>query len=222
MTSEVWTSVDRYLCDTLLGKDSQMEEVLARSANAGLPPISVTPNQGKMLNLFLRMLNARRVLEIGTLGGYSAVWMARALPEYGKLITLEADPHHAAVARENFQLVGFSDRIELREGIAETSLAEIYEEDPTPFDLIFIDADKPSNPAYFKWALKLSHPGTLIIVDNVVRAGEVIDPVSSDPSVQGVRALNELIRQEKRVSATAMQTVGEKGYDGFALIFVND
>jgi len=220
MTQEQWTAVDRYLCDQLLSHDPALEAALQASVAAGLPPIHVSPTQGKLLQLLARLQQARTILEIGTLGGYSTIWLARALPAGGRLITLEADPGHAAVARANFVRAGLAGVVELRPGRALDTLPQLAAEGRGPFDLIFIDADKPGYPDYFAWALKLTRRGSLIIVDNVVRKGAVIDPVSPDPNVQGVRRLHELIAAEPHVSATAIQTVGSKGYDGFVLALV--
>lgn len=220
MTQKTWTEVDRYLDNLLVGQDAALEAALQASTEAGLPPISVSPTQGKLLNLLARVRGARAILEIGTLGGYSAIWMARALPANGRLVTLEVDPKHAEVARANLERAGLAQRVEVRLGRALDSLARLEAESAGPFDLVFIDADKPSMPEYFRGALRLSRPGTLIVLDNVVRDGAVIDASSPDPSVQGVRRLNELIASEPRVSATVIQTVGGKGYDGFALALV--
>ena len=220
MSQERWTAVDNYFCDLLLPNDPVLTEALHDSDEAGLPSISVTPNQGKLLMMLAQIRGARTILEIGTLGGYSTIWLGRALPTDGRLITLEYEPKHAAVAQANIARAGLAERVEIRVGRAVDSLAQIAEEGLGPFDLIFIDADKPSNPDYFRWSLKLSRPGTLIIVDNVVRAGKVID-ADGDANVQGVRQLNDLIAAEPRVSATAIQTVGSKGYDGFALLLVD-
>lgn len=220
MTQEQWTAVDRYITDLLVPPDLALDAALQSSAAAGLPPYNVSPNQGKLLLLLARVQGARTILEIGTLGGYSTIWLARALPADGRLITLEADPKHAEVARANIARADLTDVVELRLGRALDTLPQIAAEGLGPFDLIFIDADKPSNPDYFTWALKLSRRGSLIIVDNVVRNGTVIDVASNDPRVQGVRRLNELIAAEPRVSATALQTVGSKGYDGFAIALV--
>src|SRR5271170_8116419 len=195
---------------------------MADSAAAGLPPISVTPNLGKLLLILARMQQARAILEIGTLGGYSTIWLARALPPGGRLITLEADSKHAEVAQANIARAGLADKVELRLGKALDMLPEIALEGLGSFDLIFIDADKGNYPGYIEWALKLSRPGTLIIGDNVVRDGKVLDAADPDPSVQGVRRMNEIIAAEPRLSATAIQTVGSKGYDGFMIAIVRD
>jgi predicted O-methyltransferase YrrM len=217
---EQWTAVDRYLTDLFVQPDPALEAALQASAAAGLPPIQVSPNQGKLLLLLARVQAARNILEIGTLGGYSTVWLARALPGNGRLITLELDEKFAAVARANIARAGLADVVELRLGRALQTLPQLAAEGRGPFDLIFIDADKASYPDYFKWALKLSRRGSLIIADNIVRKGAVADAASSDPNVQGVRRFNELLAAEPRVSATAIQTVGSKGYDGFAIALV--
>jgi predicted O-methyltransferase YrrM len=211
-----WIAVDRYITDALLPSDPVLAAALEASAAAGLPQIQVSPAQGKFLHLLARTQAARTILEVGTLGAYSTIWLARALPPDGRLITLEADPHHAEVARANIARAGLGDVVELRLGRALETLPEVA----GPFDFIFIDADKPSNADYFTWALKLSRRGTLIVVDNVIRDGAVIDAASPDPDVQGVRRLNELLAAEPRVSATTIQTVGSKGYDGFTMALV--
>lgn len=220
MNQEQWTAVDRYLTDKLLSPDPSLEAALRASADAGLPSINVTPNQGKLLQLLAWAQGARNILEIGTLGGYSTIWLARALPAGGRLITLEFDPKHAEVARANITHAGLAEAVELRVGRALETLPQLATERCGPFDFIFIDADKENYPGYFTWALKLSRRGTLIVADNVVRKGAVIDPASGDPLVQGVRRFYELLAAERRVNATAIQTVGSKGYDGFALAVV--
>lgn len=220
MSQEQWDAVDRYIAGLLIPADPALDEALRASAAAGLPPINVAPNQGKLLQLLARILGARKILEVGTLGGYSTIWMARALPEGGRLITLEADPTHAAVARANIARAGLDGVVELRLGRALEALPALAGEGAGPFDLIFIDADKPSTPEYFGWALELSRPGSLIIVDNVVRKGGVVEPESLDPAIRGIRRFNEMLAAEPRVSATAIQTVGAKGYDGFAIALV--
>lgn len=217
-----WTTVDRYITDLLVPSDPVLDEVLRENAAAGLPPHDVAPNQGKMLQLLARIQGARSILEIGTLGGYSTIWLARALPFNGRLVTLEADENHARVARANIERAGLSSVVELHLGPALDTLPKLAAQGYGPFDLIFIDADKPSNPEYFSWALKFSRRGTLIIGDNVVRNGEVTDAASDDPRVQGTRRFYEMLSAEPRVSATAIQTVGNKGYDGFALALVTD
>ncbi len=220
MTQDTWNAVDSYLTDTLVRPDPALEEALRASEAAGLPAINVSPPQGKFLQLLARIHGARNILEIGTLGGYSTIWLARALPPGGRIITLEIDPKHAAVARENLARAGFANIARVRVGRALDSLDELYHEAEGPFDFVFIDADKPSNPDYFAWALKMSRPGTVIVVDNVVRKGAVADPASEDAAVRGVRRLNQLMAAEPRISATAIQTVGSKGYDGFAVALV--
>jgi len=215
---KLWSEVDNYLIEQLLPADPVLEKILENNQREGLPAIDVAANQGQLLALFVRMTGARRVLEIGTLGGYSTVWMARELPDDGKLITLEFSSHHAQVARQNLQLAGMANKVDVIEGPALDSLA-VFEPN-TFFDLIFIDADKPNNPHYLEWALKFSRPGTLIIGDNVVREGEVAHPESKDKSVQGVRKFIELMGNNPRLTCTALQTVGLKGWDGFTLAWV--
>ena len=220
MTQDQWSAVDHYLNETMVAEDDALSAAVFDSQRAGLPSIQVAPNQGKLLHLLAKTMGARKVLEIGTLGGYSTIWLARALPAGGRVITLEAEPRHAEVARANFARAGLSGVIELRLGKALETLPEIAALGLGPFDLFFIDADKPSIPEYFDWALKLSRPGSLILVDNVVRKGAVADPASGDPNVQGVRRFNERVAREPRVSATTIQTVGTKGYDGIAFVLV--
>ena len=216
-----WAAVDEYLTDLLVPSDPVLEAALKDSDAAGLPAISVTPTQGKLLWLFARLVGARKILEVGTLGGYSTIWLARALPKDGRLITIEASPEHAEVASANLKRAGLDDRIELRIGRGLDLLPNLASEGVAPFDLIFIDADKVSTADYFVWALKLSRPGTLIITDNVIRKGAIVDAKSRDSSVVGMRRFFELLAKEKGVSATAIQTVGSKGYDGFAIAIVN-
>ena len=220
MNQDQWKAVDGYLAERLVPADAALQGALEASAAAGLPSINVAPTHGKFLHLLARMQGARRILEIGTLGGYSTIWLARALAAGGRLITLEADAKHAGVARTNLARAGLEGIVELRHGAALETLPQIAAEGCGPFDLIFIDADKQNIPRYFEWALKLSRLGTLIVVDNVVRGGAVIDPASNDTNVQGVQRFLEMIAAEPRVSATAIQTVGMKGYDGFALALV--
>jgi predicted O-methyltransferase YrrM len=217
---DIWTQVDRYFGDLLAPSDDKLDSALAANKKAGLPSIDVSRLQGKFLELLVRISGARRILEIGTLGGYSTIWMARALPEGGRIITLEANPRHAEVARANLENAGVLDRVDLRLGRAIDNLPKLKASGAGPFDLIFIDADKPSNPDYLKWALKLSRPGTVIVTDNVVREGKVVDAESNDKDVQGTRRFAEMMAAEPRLSATVLQTVGTKGYDGFALSVV--
>jgi len=220
MAEEQWTEVDQYFARSLLPVDPVLESALEDSLTAGLPAISVTPNQGKFLQMLAQIVGARSILEIGTLGGYSTIWLARALGAGGRLITLEVEPKHADVARLNVSRAGLQDVVEVRLGSALETLPQLSAEGRGPFDLIFIDADKQNIPEYFEWALKLSRPGSLIVVDNVVRSGAVIDADSSDASVQGVRRFVELLGAESGASGTAIQTVGSKGYDGFAIVLV--
>ncbi|MBX3480205.1 MAG: O-methyltransferase [Caulobacter sp.] len=216
MTQPLWTAVDSYFNDSLGANDAALDHALAASRGAGLPPIAVAANQGKLLQILALSIGARRILEVGTLGGYSTIWLARALPADGRLISLEIDPHHAEVARKNLAFAGLDAVAEVRTGAGIDLLPALAAEGGPPLDLTFIDADKPSNPDYFAWALKMTRPGGLIIVDNVVRGGAVVDE-NGDASVQGVRRLAELIADEPRVSATALQTVGDKGYDGLLI-----
>ena len=220
MQPELWAKVDQYIADLLVPPDPLLEAALQASTDAGLPAIQVSPTQGKLLQLLARVQGARAILEIGTLGGYSTIWLARALPVGGHLITLEANPKHAEAALANLARAGLANVVELRLGPALETLPKLAEEKRGPFDLIFIDADKVSMPDYFAWALKLARIGTLIIADNVVRIGKLIEAASDDPNVQGARRLHEVLAMEPRVSATTIQTVGSKGYDGFALAVV--
>ena len=220
MSQELWTAVDRYIVDGLIPRNPVLDEVLQANAAAGLPTIDVAPNQGKLLYLLARIQGSRRILEIGTLGGYSTIWLARALPADGRLITMEFEPRHAAVAQSNINRAGLAERVEIRVGAALGSLAQLATENPEPFDMIFIDADKDNYPNYLPWALKFSRPGTLILADNVVRDGAILDPSHHDPRVQGTRQFLELLAAEPRLAATALQTVGSKGYDGFAMAVV--
>ena len=217
-----WSAVDAFLVDRLIPRDEALEAALATSAAAGLPNISVSPTQGKLLNLLARSLNVKRILEIGTLGGYSTIWLARGLSPGGKLITLESDARHAQIARSNLSRAGLQDTVELVLGRAIDTLPTLAGPGPRggPFDLVFIDADKPSTADYFDWSIKLSRPGAMIVVDNVIRTGKVIDADSEDAAVQGVRRFYDRLASDKRVTATAIQTVGQKGYDGFALALV--
>jgi predicted O-methyltransferase YrrM len=220
MLQERWSAVDSYLSENLVPSDPVLDAALQASADAGLPPISVSPSQGKLLHVLARAQGARKILEIGTLGGYSAIWLARALPPGGRLITLEAEARHAEVARANLAHAGLADVAEVRVGPAQDTLPQLHAAGDGPFDLIFIDADKAGYPDYLAWSLRLSRPGSVIIADNVVRDGAVADSASTDANVQGVRRFIEMMAAEPRVSATAIQTVGSKGYDGFALAVV--
>lgn len=220
MTQDLWTSVDNYITETLLGSDDATERAVAASDAAGLPSIQVSAAQGKLLEIIARVQGAKRILEVGTLGGYSTIWMARALPADGRLVTIEIDPKHAEVAESNIQRAGLSQKVEVLVGNARDILPDVARRGKPPFDLSFIDADKPSIPVYFDWALRMSRPGSLIIVDNVVREGAVIDAASEDASVQGVRRLNEIMAADPRITSTVIQTVGIKGYDGFSIALV--
>ena len=220
MAQRQWTAVDRYITDLLVPPDPALDAALAASEAAGLPAIAVAPNQGKLLYLLARLQGARRILEIGTLGGYSTIWLARALLPDGRLITLEADRRHAEVARANIAHAGLAEVVDVRVGRALDTLPVLAAEGGRPFDLVFIDADKPHNPDYLVWALKLTRRGGLIVADNVVRDGAVIDPAVRDSGVRGIRRMFELMAAEQRLSATAIQTVGSKGYDGFAIALV--
>ena len=215
-----WISVDDYFGDLLAPADDVLTATLRANRKAGLPAIGVSPLQGKFLFLLIKIAHARRVLEIGTLGGYSTLWMARALPESGRIVTLEVDPKHAKVARENLHAAGVLDRVDLRLGRALETLAALHASRPEPFDLAFIDADKENNAEYLEWAVKLGRPGTVIVVDNVVRDGKVIDAKSRKGDVRGTRRMAELMACHPRLSATVLQTVGVKGYDGFALAVI--
>jgi predicted O-methyltransferase YrrM len=220
MKQATWNAVDEYINVSLIPTEPALVDALQANAAAGLLPGDVAPNQGKLLYLLARLQGARRILEIGTLGGYSTIWLGRALPEDGCLVTLEVDPKHAAVATSNIALAGLASQVELRTGPALDSLAQLCDEGVQPFDMIFIDADKPNNPAYLRWSLRLSRRGTLIVGDNVVRDGAIVDPANSDPRVQGMRSFFEMLGAETRLSATAIQTVGSKGYDGFVMALV--
>lgn len=221
MTQKMWTAVDRYFDDVLIPSDPILDAALQAAHDAGLPAINVTANQGKLLHVLARSIGARSILEIGTLGGYSTIWLARALPQDGSLISLEAEPKHAEVARANIARAGLAASVEVRVGLALDTLPKLAEEGHAPFDLIFIDADKQNIVGYFEWAIRLSRPGSLIFVDNVVRNGAVVDADSTDSSVQGVRQFVAAMATETRVTAMALQTVGSKGYDGFVLAVVN-
>ncbi len=220
MAQEQWTAVDHYINDLFVPQDAALDAALRASAEAGLPAINVAPNQGKLLHILALSSGARTILEIGTLGGYSTIWLARALPAGGRLITLEADAKHAEVARANVARAGLEGVVEVRLGAALDTLPLLAAEGLEPFDVVFIDADKVNCAAYFEWSLKMTGRGSLIIVDNIVRQGAVIDAASTDPSVQGVREVNAMIAATPRVTATALQTVGSKGYDGFTIAVV--
>ncbi|MET7910515.1 O-methyltransferase [Streptomyces avermitilis] len=216
-SQQLWDDVDDYFTTLLAPEDEALTAALRDSDAAGLPHINVAPNQGKLLQLLAEIQGARRILEIGTLGGYSTIWLGRALPQDGRLISFEHDAKHAEVARRNLARAGLDGIAEVRVGPALESLPKLADERPEPFDLVFIDADKVNNPHYVEWALKLTRPGSLIVVDNVVRGGRVTDAGSTDPSVRGTRSALELIAEHPKLSGTAVQTVGSKGYDGFAL-----
>jgi predicted O-methyltransferase YrrM len=220
MSETLWAKVDDYLVEKLIPADPVLTAAHEANVAAGLPAIDVTPCQAKLLHLLARIQGARRILEIGTLGGYSTIWLARALPEDGRLVTLELEERHAAVAKKNLERAGLSSRVELRLGPAAESLEAMQREGVEAFDFIFIDADKPSNPVYLEWALKLARAGTILVVDNVIREGAVIDAKSRDASVQGTRKLFDLVAANPRLDATALQTVGSKGYDGFVVAIV--
>jgi len=220
MSQDRWTAVDSYISDLLVRPDEALETALEGSEAAGLPAIQVAANQGKLLHLLARLQGARSILEVGTLGGYSTIWLARALPPGGRLITLELEPRHAEVARANIARAGLAERVEVRVGPASESLPRLTQEGVEPFDLVFIDADKEGYPDYLGWALRLTRPGSLIVADNVVRGGALIDPDSSDPRVQAVRRFIELVAAEPCLDATVIQTVGSKGYDGLAFAVV--
>ena len=215
-----WTEVDHYLDEVLVGSDPALDAALADVDAAGMPAISVTPTLGKLLYILARMVGARRILEVGTLGGYSTIWLARAVPARGQVVSLEIDAGNAAVAAASLQRAGVADRVDIRIGRAVDTLAALEVAGVEPFDLVFIDADKQSNPEYLAWALRLTHVGSVIIVDNVVRGGAVADSTTTDPSILGIRRMNELIAAEPRLLTTAIQTVGSKGYDGFAIALV--
>lgn len=220
MMQDQWTAVDSYLGGLFAPSDEALDAALQTTADAAMPMINVAPNQGKLLHLLARACNARSILEIGTLGGYSTIWLARALPPGGRLITLEIDPAHATVARTNLERANLADVVDVRVGSAHTLLPQLVDSGAGPFDLVFIDADKQSTPAYVDWSLRLTRPGSLIIIDNVVRNGAVSDAATNDAAVQGVRQALAALASESRVVATALQTVGSKGYDGLAIALV--
>jgi predicted O-methyltransferase YrrM len=219
---EIWTRVDRYFGDLLAPEDAALSNVIETNREAGMPPIDVPALLGKFLELVVRISGARRVLEIGTLGGYSTIWLAHKLPAGGRVVTLEINPRNAEIAQKNLERAGVLDRVEVHVAPAGDTLRQLHETGAEPFDLIFIDADKKSLPEYLEWSLKLSHPGTVIIADNVVRDGKVIEPDSADPDIQGVRRMTEMMAVDPRLSATAIPTVGARGYDGFAMAIVLD
>ncbi|HEV2811003.1 MAG TPA: O-methyltransferase [Acidimicrobiales bacterium] len=220
MSEDHWTAVDGYLSGLFIAPDPVLEAALRASAEAGLPPIQVSALQGKLLGLLARAQGAARILEVGTLGGYSTIWLGRALPAHGRLVTLELDPTHAEVARANLASAGLGELVEVRLGPAAETLAELVADRSEPFDFVFIDADKEAIPEYFRRALELSRSGTVIVVDNVVRGGEVADATSTDPATQGIRQFNQTVASHPGVDATVIQTVGSKGHDGFALVLV--
>ena len=218
--NDTWTAVDRYFSKALIKPDRRLDAALNANRKAELPAIDVTPLQGRFLEVLVRATGARRVLEIGTLGGYSTIWLARAIPDNGLVVTLELEPKHASIAQRNIEKAGLSQRVDLRIGSAAESLAALVAASADPFDFIFIDADKAGYPGYLRWSLKLSRPGTLIVADNVVRDGKVIDPRNPDPNIRGVRRFMRLMSAEPRLSSTVPQTVASKGYDGFAMAVV--
>ena len=220
MSQELWTKVEQYFAP-VVQEDEALKAAAKEGEKAGLPPIAVSPNEGKLLMLMAQMIGARKILEVGTLAGYSTIWLARGLSEGGRLITLEYEQKHAEVARKNIARAGLGEVVDVRVGDATKTMPELVKEGAGPFDLIFLDANKDGYPAYFEWSLKLAREGAVIIADNVVRDGGVIDAASKDASIQGVRRLNEMVAAEKRVSATAVQTVGSKGHDGFAVMLVS-
>jgi predicted O-methyltransferase YrrM len=222
MSEELWTAVDNYLVEKLIPADAALKAAREANAESKLPAIDVSPTQGKLLYLLAKIQGARRILEVGTLGGYSTIWLARALPDDGRLVTLEVEKRHAEVALQNIERAGLASRVELRLAPAAESLAALVLEKVEPFDLIFIDADKPNSPVYLEWALRLARTGTIVVVDNVIRDGEVINASSTDESVRGTRKLFDLIASERRLEATALQTVGSKGYDGLVVAVVGE
>lgn len=221
MDEPLWGRMDDYIANKLVKPDAALDAALAANSAAGLPAIDVSAAQGKFLRLMVRITGARRILELGTLGGYSTIWMARALPADGRLVTLEYEPRHADVARRNIDAAGIGHKVTIHVGAAVDTLPVIARESSEPFDFIFIDADKPNNPVYLDWAVKLARPGTVIILDNVIRDGKVLDPANPDPRIVGTRAAYDLIARHPRLSATALQTVGSKGWDGFAMMVVD-
>jgi predicted O-methyltransferase YrrM len=222
MHQDQWAAVDRCLADAFLPRDEVLDAVVERCAAADLPPIAVSATQGRFLHLLAKMCRARNILEIGTLGGYSTIWLARALPPHGRVLTIELDPRHADIAAENIECAGLSEAVEIRRGSAIDVLPHLASEGLSPFDLVFIDADKESTADYFEWAMQLTQPGSVIVVDNVVRSGAVVDPHTEDSTAQGIRRFLAAVKDDARVTMTALQTVGIKGYDGFAIGIVNE
>jgi len=220
MDQHLFEATDQYISDLFIKPDAALDAAEQSHKLENIPLISVSPNLGKLLHLFAKLVHAKKILEVGTLAGYSTIWMAKALPADGKLISLEIDTHHADVARKNIDLAGLSSKVEVRVGKAMDSLSRLAEENAGPFDMIFIDADKPPYTEYFEWALKLSRPGTLIIADNVIREGKVLDPNHTDPMVKGAQRFNQALAASTHVSATILQTVGVKEYDGMAIAIV--
>jgi len=220
MSISLWTDVDNYFTERLIEKDDGLERAFRSTDEEGMPQIQVAPNQGKLLSILARSINARSILEIGTLAGYSTIWLARSLAKGGSLVTLEADPHHAEVARANIARAGLADAVEIIVGKALDTLPLVAQRKMPAFDFVFIDADKENNAEYFKWTMKLTHPGSVIVIDNVVREGRVAEEHSRDSDVRGVRRLHDELAAEPRVTATAVQTVGSKGYDGFTIALV--
>ncbi len=220
MDRRIFEDVDNYISDLFIVPDEALTAAEKSHALENIPHINVSPNLGKLLHLFAKLTNAKKILEVGTLAGYSTIWMARALPEDGKLISLELDPHHAAVARRNIERAGLSSKVEIREGKAIELLPKLLADNAGPFDMIFIDADKPPYTEYFEWALKLSRPGTVIIADNVIRDGKVLDPNHKDPMVIGAQRFNRTLAANPHVTATILQTIGVKEYDGMAIAIV--
>lgn len=221
MSEEIWAAVDAFIGETLVSEDEALQGALDAARDAGLPQIQVSPPQGRLLEMLIRLQGSRQVLEFGTLGGYSTIWMARALPHGGQVVTLEADPAYATVAQETFERAGLTETIEVRVGPALETLAQLEEEGAGPFDFVFIDADKVNSPNYLAWALDHSRPGSLIVADNVVRGGTLADATSPDEAVKAQRRLHEMLADEPRASATTIQTVGSKGYDGFTIALVD-
>jgi predicted O-methyltransferase YrrM len=222
MSNQTWTAVDEYVKEKLIGIDDALDAALTNSEMSNLPPINVSPAQGKFLHMLAKIQGAKSILEIGTLGGYSTIWLTWALPDGGQMVSLEYDQKHADVAQQNIEHAGLADRVEIMHGAALDTLPDLINDKRAPFDFVFIDADKQNNPAYVNWSMKLTRPGSIIIVDNVVRGGSLAETDSDDPSVQGARALFDLLDNEPKLDATALQTVGIKGYDGFVIALVTE